>query len=226
MNPAQTPPTAAAESAHICAILLAAGFGRRFDKSGQSNKLLAPFLDGTVVQATAKAILASGLPIVAVVRPQPIQLHHELQALGCTVVVSEKAADGMGFSIADALHYVQRLLAQTGAAAHPRTAPDPDGVLICLADMPFIKPEIYRAVCSSLSATQTTTAAAYNGQRGHPVAFWSNHFDALSKLSGDTGAGKLLHAYPPQLIETNDPTVLQDIDQPIDLPATNRLIGR
>ncbi len=190
----------------IAALLLAAGFGRRFDKTGQTSKLLARIGDAGVAHRSATALAQAGLPVYAVVRPAPLSLHQELLSTGAQLIVSQRAELGMGFSIAD------------GIIALQQAEPSLDGVLICLADMPFIEPATYLQVAGSLNASHPIVAAACDGRRGHPVGFWHTEFARLATLDGDNGAGRLLKTHNPLLIETGSPTVLQDIDQPDDLP--------
>ena len=129
-----------------------------------------------------------------------------LSATGAHLIESERAAQGMGFSIAD------------GIAAIRQLTPMPDGVLICLADMPFIPASLYQQCASALDADHPIVAPSYAGQRGHPVGFWRSEFAALAALDGDAGAGRLLKNQTPTLIDTDCAAVLQDIDQPADLP--------
>ena len=62
-------------------------------------------------------------------------------------------------------------------------------------------------------------APVYQNQRGHPVAFSSNFFDALSTLDGNVGARYILNQHADRLtvIDTEDAGVLKDIDTPRDL---------
>lgn len=192
-------------SRNIVAILLAAGAGRRFDPSGNQNKLLATINGNQVAVLSAHHLLDAGLPVLAVVRPGEPTLASLLAQAGCEVTVCAKAAMGMGHSLA---HGVATIL-QSGR---------PDALLIALADMPFVSPSTISAVSTSVSAENSIVAASTNGIRGHPVAFWRSHFDALTALDGDQGAGRLLRQHHVTLIEADDDAVIRDIDQPKDLP--------
>jgi molybdenum cofactor cytidylyltransferase len=97
---------------------------------------------------------------------------------------------------------------------------NPETIVVALGDMPFISPGITRAVAERVSPQHTIVAAGTSGgQRGHPVAFWHCHFDALQSLRGDQGAGKLLRNHSPLLIDADNNSVIQDIDKPEDLPG-------
>ncbi|MDW3688333.1 NTP transferase domain-containing protein, partial [Cupriavidus sp. CV2] len=68
-------------------ILLAAGYGRRFDPAGQRNKLLATLPDGRTVAGRSARTLVSVLPgTLAVIRPGNPALAAELRAAGCKVL--------------------------------------------------------------------------------------------------------------------------------------------
>ena len=62
-------------------------------------------------------------------------------------------------------------------------------------------------------------AAAYKGERGHPVGIGSRFRDQLLALQGDAGARHIVRANPGllQLVECDDPGVLRDIDTRDDL---------
>ena len=74
---------------------------------------------------------------------------------------------------------------------HLRAAPDADGWLIALADMPFVRPETIRAVLAALAKGAAIAAPSYRGERGHPVGFARAFYEELSTLKGDAGAREL-----------------------------------
>ncbi|MGO4329671.1 NTP transferase domain-containing protein, partial [Cupriavidus sp. M-11] len=84
-------------------ILLAAGFGRRFDASGRQNKLLARLPDGQTVAGRSARSLANTLPgALAVIRPGHAELAAELRQAGCRVLEAPAAEAGMGAALAAA----------------------------------------------------------------------------------------------------------------------------
>lgn len=81
-------------------ILLAAGFGRRFDPAGTRNKLLETLPDGRTVAWRSARTLAAALPAsIAVVRPGHPELAEELRRGGCRVVEAPEADAGMGAAL-------------------------------------------------------------------------------------------------------------------------------
>lgn len=194
----------------VTGILLAAGFGRRFDPTGRDSKLLARLPDGQpVAWHSARAMLASLPETYAIVRTDDDALAEVLRAAGCTVVAVPEARDGMGHALAG------------GIAATPLPA---SGWVVGLADMPWIRPETIQAITTSLACGTGTPEQAgrivvprYRQQRGHPVAFAASHGPALRALTGDEGARTLLQQHAVTWMEVDDPGVLRDIDTPADL---------
>lgn len=180
-------------------ILLAAGYGRRFDPSGRSSKLLAALSDGRSVAWHAAHALCTALPgSIAVIRPGHAALAAVLRDAGCRVLESPDAEAGMGSALAHAV----------------RDSAGADGWLVALADMPWLPIDAIHAVAAAIDRPERIAAAACDGQRGHPVGFGAAHGPALAALRGDSGARELLHTHPVQLIEAGDDGVLRDVDLP------------
>ncbi|OLL29168.1 molybdopterin-guanine dinucleotide biosynthesis protein MobA [Burkholderia sp. SRS-W-2-2016] len=183
-------------------ILLAAGYGTRFDPHGLHNKLLARLPDGTpVAHEAAHRLLGVVSSVLAIVRPGSDALARVLNDAGCDVVFAASAERGMGASLA------------AGIAA----SADAEGWIVALADMPRIALPSIEAVARALDAGASLVAPFHAGQRGHPVGFGSEHRDALLALDGDTGAKALLMSPALTRIAVDDPGVLRDVDTPEDL---------
>ncbi len=182
------------------AILLAAGAGTRFG----GGKLLHPLEDGVAIAAhAARNLIAAGLPVTAVVRPGDFPLAELLEQEGCQVTICPDAGRGMGVSLAH------------GVTA----ARDAGGWVVALADMPRIRPATIARVVQALAAGADIAAPAYQGDRGHPVAFSRRFLHELQALIGDSGARAVVQRNQAlvRLIDTDDPGVLFDIDRRNDL---------
>ncbi|MEX1073643.1 MAG: NTP transferase domain-containing protein, partial [Burkholderiales bacterium] len=78
-------------------LLLAAGSATRFG----SDKLQHPLPHGVSIAVQAARHLKAEIPrVVAAVRPQAAETARALEAEGCEVVICERAAEGMGASLA------------------------------------------------------------------------------------------------------------------------------
>jgi molybdenum cofactor cytidylyltransferase len=182
-------------------ILLAAGRGRRFDASGQHDKLLALLPCGNpVAVVAAQKLRAPTGRVIAVVRPDNPRLFAVLDKAGCEVIVCANADEGMGAVLAYAVR-------------HCAEAP---AWLVALADMPFIEASSYLAVIAGL-ADNDLVAPEFSARRGHPVAFSRHHLENLLNLSGDVGARQLFALGAPLLVRVTDEGVIRDIDTTDDL---------
>ncbi|WP_454719970.1 MULTISPECIES: nucleotidyltransferase family protein [Cupriavidus] len=183
-------------------ILLAAGYGRRFDASGRQNKLLARLPDGHTVAARSARTLAAALPgALAVIRPGHPALAAELRAAGCGVLETPAAEAGMGAALAAAI------------AATPASR----GWVVALADMPWLSVELIRAVARAIATPEAIAAPWRDGRRGHPVGFGAAWRETLLALDGDEGARALLKTRPVIRVPTGDEGAFRDVDVAGDL---------
>lgn len=190
------------------ALVLAAGSSRRM---GASNKLLSDLHGEPLLRHTLRSVGAFGLGSVLVVTGHEAETVANIaRSEGFEVCHNASYADGMGSSIA------------AGARALPATR---RAVLICLADMPFIKPETVEGLLAAMAATVDGEACiavpTYSGQRGHPVLFGRRFVPNLARLEGDRGARNVLRDHSARVVEVavDDPAICIDIDTPSDLEA-------
>jgi molybdenum cofactor cytidylyltransferase len=190
-------------------ILLAAGRGRRFDPTGERNKLLQPLTSGDAVAvASARALLAVLSKVIAVVRPGDDGVAEALRALGCDVTVCLEADQGMGASLAHAVRY---------SVSH--SLPAAGSWLIALGDMPHLQQSTIQALADALAGGAVIAAPVSGGRRGNPVAFGAACLPQLLALGGDEGARRILKLHPVTEVAVDDPGIFQDIDLPDDLRA-------
>ncbi len=186
----------------VCAVVLAAGEGSRFQAvAGQGqSKLLAHCAgrDGSerpVLEHVLVNLQGVVDRIVLVTRPDCPPVAALARHYHCELVLLASA--GMGDSIACAV----------------ATAPDHDAWLIVLGDMPFILPQTLHEVVGSLRC-DSISAPVFAGEAGHPVGFGRHYGLALRTLSGDQGARRLFREGRVQRIAVDDPGVLWDVDVP------------
>ena len=182
-------------------LILAAGSHRRFG----SAKLLHPLADGRpLIQHTLDAILASGLSMALVYRPDDHELLSAVTSYPMQKIPCVDHEGGLGHSIA------------TGV----RSTAHWDGWLICLADMPAILPTTYQAIAQALQQ-HPIVIPEHRDHFGNPRGFQIQFMDELSTLQGDQGARDLLlqHRDKTCVLPIADPGILLDIDYPADLQA-------
>jgi molybdenum cofactor cytidylyltransferase len=184
----------------VVGILLAAGSAKRFG----AHKLMHPLADGTPIGVAAARALIQAVPnTIAVVRPDDHLLIEAYSVLGLKIVENPFADEGMGTSLA------------AGVSA----APEANGWLISLADMPWVRPATIRMLADRLRNGASMVAPVYDGRRGHPVGFAPRWGEKLRTLYGDEGARGLIAEHADELVlqTTVDAGVLEDIDHPSDL---------
>jgi molybdenum cofactor cytidylyltransferase len=189
---------------NVVGILLAAGRATRFGGDKLLVRMDGGDLPGEPVGVVALRHLRIALPdVIAVVRPEDHALAAELGANGAHIVRCANAADGMSASLACGVR----------ASAHAR------GWVVALADMPWIRSETIARVVAALERGAPLAAPFHEGQRGHPVAFSHDCYDALDALTGDEGAKAVVAARSDDVvrIDTDDSGVLRDVDSPADL---------
>lgn len=128
------------------------------------------------------------------------------QLPGCVLVDNPQWEEGMGSSLRAGLGS----LAGTGAAA----------ALVSLVDQPGIGPEAVARVLAAYESPAALAAAAYGGERGHPVLFGSGHWAGVAASAvGDRGARAYLQAHEDALtlVECGDVAEPYDIDTAADL---------
>lgn len=180
-------------------LILAAGRSLRFG----SDKRLARLSDGrTLLDATIDSVRNSGLEFLVCLREDDDTLSKRLSDEGIPHLKCPGSKRGMGNTLAAGVSRVR----------------DRDGVLVTLADMPWISPDTYRSVASTLAA-DTISRPVFQGTPGHPVGFGSDFYDELVSLCGDTGAREVLVRHPRAIrsLEVSDPGILRDVDRRSDL---------
>lgn len=186
-------------AARIVGALLAAGRGSRFG----GNKLEAR-LGRMMIGEKAARVLASLNPdrLVAICGADAPVLDQALHKLGFLRILNTDPDAGLSQSI--------RLAAQQAMAV------DADGLLVCLADMPFVTLSHLKAMlCAFGEAGHGLPVASRAGdQLSPPVLFPRSSFPDLMALSGDRGAQGLLKKAIPIDVSGG---VLVDIDTRDDL---------
>jgi molybdenum cofactor cytidylyltransferase len=184
----------------VALVVLAAGAGTRFRAAGgRGHKLLAPYGDGTVVEAAVGHAVESGAgPVYVVVGATDLSLDADLRA-AVHLVDNPSWQDGMAAS----------LRAAVGAVA----GDGHDALVVGLGDQPGIDPEAWRRVAAAGSAI---AFARYGGRRGHPVRLAAEVWPLLPR-SGETGARRMAQAHPDLVGEVPCPGSPRDVDIPADL---------
>jgi len=201
--------------ANVGAVILGAGFGRRFG----SDKRLAALGNTTVAAQTVKHFSEVFAHLRVVLKTEDTVLG---QVLGqqAEIVYTDQSYLGMGHSLAAGFTDLNWQWAFVG-----------------LLDMPFLQPasleqiavralstkyRIIRPVFAqnpSSAAIKTSVTTMTKSPQGHPIGIHSSLFAQVKKSGGDQGAKWLLKANANDIdsIPVSDAGIFMDIDQPKDL---------
>ena len=161
----------------VTAVVLAAGFSRRFG----SAKQLFTYFDEPLVRRAAR--VAREVAPVVVVIPKDAEIRQALEGLDVTIVENEERAEGMASSI------------RAGVRAC-------DGdVLLTVCDQPAVNAAHLQKLIDSRAPI---AASGYDGTVGVPALFSATYRDALLALQGDSGAKSLLLANEVHVVQLAD----------------------
>jgi molybdenum cofactor cytidylyltransferase len=190
-------------STFISALLLAAGKGERM---GEVKQLLS-LGEKRMIEAALHNLQMSRCDEIVVVlgfaadEIRPLVEGKER----VKVVINPRFAEGMSTSIQQGLKEIS-----TRAT----------GILIALADQPFIPPEVINKLIEGFQrGAQGIVLPVYEGKRGHPVILDRKKYEReILKLRGDVGGKEIVSKHPQDVLEVPVASrgVLMDIDAPED----------
>ena len=187
----------------ISALLLAAGKGERMGGVKQllslgEKRMIEAALDNLQGSRCDEIIVVLGFAVDEV---RPLVEGKER----VNVVINPQFEEGMSSSIQQGIK---------------KTSPRATGILIALADQPFIPPEVIDTLIEGFAAgAQGIVLPAYKGQRGHPVILDRKKYEGeLLALQGDVGGKEIVSKHPEDVLEiaVASKGVLMDIDEPED----------
>lgn len=188
----------------VAGLLLAAGGGRRL---GGRPKALLEHRGRPLVEHAVRVLREGGCgPVHVVLGASADRVRERADLSGCVLVDNPEWEEGMGSSLRAGLES----LAATAA----------DAALVSLVDQPGIGAEAVARVRASYRSRDSLTAAAYEGERGHPVLFGAHRWkDIAASAIGDRGARSYLKAHEGalSLVECGDVARAYDIDTVEDL---------
>ena len=190
----------------VAAVVLAAGQSRRM---GEVNKLLADIDGAPMVARVVDTILATrARPVVVVIGHEEARVRAALAGRDVVFVHNPEHAEGMSTSL---------------RAGLGRLGADVDGALVCLADMPRVRPTHLEALVGAFDPEngRAICVPTWEGRRGNPVLFATRYFAEMRLVQGDVGARALLERHAGALwqVPMDDRGVTLDVDTPEALDA-------
>ncbi|MFC4608709.1 NTP transferase domain-containing protein [Streptomyces maoxianensis] len=185
----------------VAGLLLAAGGGRRL---GGRPKALLEHRGRPLVEHAVRVLREGGCgPVHVVLGAAADRVRQEADLSGCVLVDNPGWEEGMGSSLRAGLESLAA-----------------DAALVSLVDQPGIGAAAVARVRSAYRSRDSLAAAAYEGERGHPVLFGAHRWrDIAAGAVGDRGARAYLkeHEASLALVECGDIAEAYDIDTEQDL---------
>ena len=159
-------------------LLLTAGKSSRM---GQPKALLS-IKGQPLISYQINRLKELGLPITVVLGAYADAISKVVTSKEVRLILNKDFEKGMGSSIA------------FGTTSIQNTNPEIDAILVCAIDQPLIPLDHFKNLLSTASKTNFSIIQSLSevGWRGIPTLFKSNHFKALSKLTGDEGAKSII----------------------------------
>jgi molybdenum cofactor cytidylyltransferase len=162
-----------------------------------------------MIARVADAILATrARPVVVVTGHDDAAVRAALAGREVTFVHNPRHAEGMSTSL-------RAGLGQLGE--------DIDGALVCLGDMPRVRPAHLEALLGAFDPGdgRAICVPTWERRRGNPVLFASRYFPEMRQIEGDVGARALVdkHAAAVCYVPMEDRGVTLDVDTPEALEA-------
>ncbi|MEH6581860.1 MAG: molybdopterin-binding/glycosyltransferase family 2 protein [Halioglobus sp.] len=193
----------------VAAIVLAAGQSRRM---GEQHKLQATVDDVPMIQRVVDAALQAEIVSTTVITGnRALELEQLLKGRDISLVHNPDYREGIASSL------------KRGLASLPS---DIDGVMILLADMPFITATHINELLAEFNPAneRDIVAPIREGRLGNPVTWSTRYIPTMMQLSGDRGARSLLEEYAANVWEVpmGDDAIFMDVDTPAALEEANR----
>lgn len=192
----------------VAGVVLAAGSATRMGE----NKLLLPLGGEPLVRRAVRAGLEAGLdPVLVVIAPGDAAVRAALRDLPCEPVPSPRHALGMSASL------------DAGIAAVPRPAA---AAVVLLADMPFVDPEIIRAVVARHAEGARIATARYGGVPAPPTVYDRALFPELRGGEGEGRGREVVRRHAGEVAFVDFPAAaLSDVDDATDLERARARLG-
>jgi molybdenum cofactor cytidylyltransferase len=161
----------------IVLIVLAAGLSRRHE---EGDKLLRPLSHKPLAEYCADTLAA--IPFMkrfVVVPSEKGSLARLFQKHDFRLVCNDSPERGLGYSLSLGVQEVLK-------------TEQPEAIMICLADMPYITAEVISRLVDGLNSGASASVCSSDGHITPPAVFRKAHFCSMTRLDGDEGAKKLL----------------------------------
>lgn len=183
-------------------LLLAAGPSRRFG----SDKRFAHIGESKMLDTAIQSAINSRLALLVVLRHNDFDLIDELAEKYPTAHFMRCPDSPLGFGNSLSFGVAQ--------AANRRFT----GVVIGLADMPWVMPGTYNSIARNISPDKIVVPR-YREHIGNPLGYGSQYFSELMSCRGDEDTSSIWqsHRHRVEYLELDDDNILKDINYPEDI---------
>lgn len=184
----------------VVAVVPAAGASRRMGRP----KLMLPWREGSVLDATLAALLAGGAERAVVVSgPEGVLAGWEPPAR-VTLACNPSPERGMLSSV------------RAGLAALAEAGPPPRLLLVCPGDLPALRAETVRELLGVQRRHGGIVVPVHGDRRGHPLVVPERWLPAIGELDESIGLRQLLRLAAGDLLQhpVDDAGTVLDVDTP------------
>lgn len=197
------PENTANDSRDIAILILAAGNSARL---GTPKQLVDFNGKPLICHLIEQALFVKTKAVFVVLGGNQELISPKISHLPVHTVRNEYWQNGMGQSI------------QTGVRAILKKHPKIAGILMLVADQPFVSADlIYQLIQTQQATGAKIVASTYAGNQGVPAIFDHTLFGQLLALDGQTGAKKIIQQDAENTPTVSFPEGIFDIDTPADL---------
>ena len=171
---------------NIEVIVLAAGYSRRF---GKKNKLLEIINNKHLLNHVIDNILeVYPYKINVIIGYDKNNIKKYIKNKLVKFIYNPKFSEGQSSSIIKGITSLNK---------------NSFGVMICLADMPFVSSEEYLKIFSThlKYGGDENITLPFHYKKGNPVIFGKKYFELLKNISGDIGAKKIIEKFKKKIIK-------------------------
>lgn len=183
-------------------LMLAAGSSRRFGSDKRSAKLN----NSTLLDRSIQSALNSRLSLLVILKHDDLDLIDTLSEKYPTAhfLRCPDSALGIGHSLSFGV----------AQAANRRYT----GVLIALADMPWVQAATYSTIARNITADKIIVSR-YREHIGAPIGYGSQYFSELMSCRGDENTGTIWQSHRDRVeyLELDDSGILRDVNLPEDI---------
>lgn len=191
---------------NIAAVILAGGASRRMG----SPKALLPIGDETFADRLIRVFSASCQRVVVV-------LGHDAEHIRAGI-------RGSATFVVNADHALGQL---TSLQCGLRACGDADAALFTPVDYPAFQPLTVQSILAAWTGDEAAIVPMHWGRRGHPVLIARPLMQEILALPPEAMAREVIHRHvaATKYVQTTDPGILRDIDNPADFEALRQVVA-